>query len=772
VSDARRRGGSRRLVRALAGGAATAIALLALTPAVAGAHPVPGDGASAVNVVNAAGDPQPAATAAALSPITATLVSTTPVAPPVQTTDTLVTVIVSVTDNSDSDLQQVQIRAVRDSPIIRQSALDGMLAHPTTPADASLTQSLPTMKYPLTIAAHTSVQLTYQFPASSIRQSGGVCLCQSGIYPIDLSVYAATSSRASASQVGWIQTYLISVASPPVTEQVSWLWPLLDRPHRLSDTTPFIDDDLAGEVAPGGRLDRALQVLEQVGPTSQVTVVLDPELIDELQQMATGYRVVDGATSVAGKGGPAAADWLRRLRAVIAQLPIALTSYGDPAIDASTAANLSFNPPLPPAMAARVEQALGRAVTPADSALAWPPDETVTPAALARLADAGTSTVVVNDTTLPGGKNDTPALPAVATLPVSGATAPGPSVHALVTSSALEQRINALLSAGGPQLATLPALLSELALRTLSTGASPSYVVMTPTRYIDPNPATAAALIDSTSSSSWSSPIAAAAAATTIAPTDHGPLNAPDSAHYGGSAALIGLAGTTAAFLSNFGSVLTGQGTGTGSATGTGIGPSNDGLLTTFPMSIQLCQSAAWANSPNAAAVFGAQLRNQQTSLTGQVQIVRPSNGSYSLASSSAPLLITVSNNLAVPVTVRVALTSAGGVAGFRIDDAGLQTIPANSRRTIRLEAHVARSGHFRVQAQLLMPSGASLGAALPLSIYSSALGTIGVVITVVAGAILVLALGWRFVRRWRHHRALIRSMMAQDQPVLAGAHG
>jgi hypothetical protein len=335
----------------------------------------------------------------------------------------------------------------------------------------------------------------------------------------------------------------------------------------------------------------------------------------------------------------------------------------------------------------------------------------------------------------------------------------------VVTSSALEQRVNTLLSAGGAQLATLPVLLSELALRTLQPDASPSYVVLTPTRYVDPNPATAAALISATSSAAWSVAVAAASAATTIAPTDHGQLSPPDPAHYGGSPALISLAGTATAFAQNFASVLTGSPT-------PGTGPSGDGLLTTFPMAIQLCQSSAWANSPNSAAVFGAQLSNQQTVLTNQVQIVRPSNGSYSLASSSAPLLITVANNLAVPVTVRVAMTSVGGVAGFRVDDAGLQTIPANSRRTIRLEAHVSRSGHFRVQAQLLMPTGASFGGPLPLSIYSSALGTIGVVITVVAGAILVLALGWRFVRRWRHHRALIRSMMAHEQPVLAGAHG
>jgi Family of unknown function (DUF6049) len=706
------------------------------------------------------------ATSAPVAPITMALISTAPIAPPVQPADTMVTVRVSIANNTDNTLQQIQLRAVRDSPIIRQGALDDMLAHPIAPVDPSLTQPMPTLKYADSIPAHSTTELTYQFPASSIRESGGVCLCQSGVYPIDISAYAATTTRATPSSVAWVQTYLISVASTPVAEQVSWLWPLIDRPHRVSDTAVFTDDALATEIATGGRLDRALQVLEQVGPTSKVTVVIDPELLAELQQMVDGYQIQSGATTVAGTDGAAAADWLRRLRAVIATTPIALTSYGDPAINASVAAGLVWNAPMPATMAVQVDQALGRVVTPADSTLAWPPDETLTPAALTELADANTGTVVLNDATVPAAKG---APVGTALTSVTVANAATTTVAALVTSSSLEQRVDGLLNSGGSSQAGLPALLAELSLRTLQSDAAPSFVVLTPSRYVDTNPATAAAVITATATSVWASPVAAAGVAsaasatsatgaTSAASTDHDSIVGPNAQHYGGSAPLIAQAVRTKAFVTDFESALDGADTTT--------------LLGAYPAAIQLAQSAGWSTDPAAATAFGAALAGQQRQLTSQVQIVRPSNGSYSLASESAPLLVTVANSLPVPVTVRLAITTVGGLAGFRADDGGAQVIPADSRRTIKVQAHVTRSGHFRVQAQLLMPAGGTFGAALPLSIYSSALGTIGVVITVVAGTVLLLALIYRFARRWRHHRDLIHRMMAEEQLVPAGARG
>ncbi len=117
-------------------------------------------------------------------------------------------------------------------------------------------------------------------------------------------------------RLGFVATYLPAFYQKPAPDRVTWLWPLIDQPHRLLQDAVFTDDQLAGTVALGGRLDRALQVVEQVGPTIPLTLVVDPELIDELAVMAsnTGYRVQSGAHTVSGTGRPAAVAWLDRLR--------------------------------------------------------------------------------------------------------------------------------------------------------------------------------------------------------------------------------------------------------------------------------------------------------------------------------------------------------------------------------------------------------------------------------------------------------------------------
>ncbi len=59
---------------------------------------------------------------------------------------------------------------------------------------------------------------------------------------------------------------------------VGWVWPLLDRPHRLGDDTVFTDDTAGGSFAAGGRLSRVLDVAEQLPASVRLTLVVDPEL--------------------------------------------------------------------------------------------------------------------------------------------------------------------------------------------------------------------------------------------------------------------------------------------------------------------------------------------------------------------------------------------------------------------------------------------------------------------------------------------------------------
>ena len=84
------------------------------------------------------------------------------------------------------------------------------------------------------------------------------------------------------------------VSTPVVAHPVALnlLWPLVDTPH-VGIGGIFLDDRLAKELVPGGRLDQIVSDLTTLNTgASSTTVVLDPELIDEIEQMSNGYRVV------------------------------------------------------------------------------------------------------------------------------------------------------------------------------------------------------------------------------------------------------------------------------------------------------------------------------------------------------------------------------------------------------------------------------------------------------------------------------------------------
>lgn len=94
---------------------------------------------------------------------------------------------------------------------------------------------------------------------------------------------------------------------PRNTLQLTTLVTLSSRPSLLSPGL-FIDDHLAKEVGPGGRLRRLLSDIDQ----SAVSFAVDPLLIAELRTMAQGYRVRVGSDGTReGKGRDAARRWLQ-----------------------------------------------------------------------------------------------------------------------------------------------------------------------------------------------------------------------------------------------------------------------------------------------------------------------------------------------------------------------------------------------------------------------------------------------------------------------------
>ncbi|HEV7186437.1 MAG TPA: hypothetical protein VGN28_00945, partial [Blastococcus sp.] len=74
----------------------------------------------------------------------------------------------------------------------------------------------------------------------------------------------------------------------------------------------------------------------------------------------------------------------------------------------------------------------------------------------------------------------------------------------------------------------------------------------------------------------------------------------------------------------------------------------------------------------------------------------------------------------------------------------GVQTLAPGQRTTLQVPTQVHQSGGFAVTAQLTTPSGSPLGDRIALQVKSTAYGSISLLITIGAGALL----GLLFLRR------------------------
>jgi len=159
--------------------------------------------------------------------------------------------------------------------------------------------------------------------------------------------------------------------------------------------------------------------------------------------------------------------------------------------------------------------------------------------------------------------------------------------------------------------------------------------------------------------------------------------------------------------------------------------------------------SSSWRGDPDPDGPVLQTVSSTIAALYDGVRIRRGS-GSYTLASSTSPLLLTVQNTLPYQVTVTVGILG-GGPVGLLAHDPGRIVIAGGPRtKQITIDTEVSRSGTFTVYAQLRGPSGATWGVAVPLTIASRAYGVLTLVLMLVAGGILVLMVVFRIHQRWR----------------------
>lgn len=624
-------------------------------------------------------------------------------------------------------------------PLTTRAGLNAALAEPTAPGNGQRIVDLDAIAEAEDLAPGQTTGFRLSVPYARL----GVA-ATTGVYPVGIQVLATDDAGGRANQaIGRASTFVPALASTPTGRTaVTVVWPFTTAIRRGPDGRYAGQDDLVADVSPGGRLRRLLD-LASSQPTAAATILLDPALLDALDDIATGSygpprssqstsTPTPGSTSTAESPAPEAADkaagstpartFLDDLVRLARRQTTWALVYGDPDVLALTKkANLQ------PGTA--VAQAADRATT---ATLArfrlearrvfWPANGIASATTLARSATLRTRAAVLSPSVLPGWTDRSGTF-----LQVPGAVAPLPVlVH--------DEDLMVGGSAGASALELRQRVASEAVLASVAgptpTGAPASVGVLVDPSW-DPGPQWATAGFSALYAAPW---VTAASADRSIGVRQRpwaGGVRLPPTLR---PRAISGdQVGAAAALLrrENLLSQLL------------GASPARTAY---YEQTAALSVSQHWRDEREAGTLTAvAQVRRLDARL-GKVSVqATPYN---TLPGRSGRFPITIRNGLSSPVTVGVHLESTN--PSLRIDDVAPSRIGAGQSRTVTVTADVGDVSNSAVVARLTTSSGATFGTPMRFSVRSSAVGTVIWVALGAAGVLLAAALGRRFLRRRR----------------------
>lgn len=561
--------------------------------------------------------------------------------------------------------------------------------------------------------------------------------------------------------------------SSPV--QLTVLWPIADRP-RLAAGAPggatpvrLVDDELATSLAPGGRLDVLLSAVEfatrpEVDVDGRVRMAtclaIDPDLLVTVNAMTAGYVVNDGpdagpgTPTRPGTGQEAAVGWLNRLKALTKRICAAPTPYAQADLDALRRVgdpgltNIATN-----VAGDIVDQILGIASVRGATLVG---DGPLTGPAVQLLAGQGPTVAVAAAQTSATDGSDTG----------SGADTSPVRYTPQLVAAPFDSAVGAALAGAGtdpttpgyldPALDVPLRLESEVARRQSALGAvlwralnpdvSPRTQILMPplTWHLRPDDAGAMFTAVATAINAGLAeprPLTAVIAEGNAAPPDPtAPLPGDeigDPAARFDDAVVSGIA------------AVTGRLWGLTSALTTDPRTGMSGLGYTAPLREDMLRALSQSVPPDIRNGLAQQrlttVGRTVDDVFGAVTIVNP-GGSYTLATERSPLPLALRNDLPVPIRVRLAVDAPPGMT---VTDMGeIELPPGFLPLRVPIEVHFTQ--RFAVDVALRTVDGLPLGEPVRLSVHSNAYGKVLFIITLSAGAVLVLLAGRRLWHRFR----------------------
>ena len=160
----------------------------------------------------------------------------------------------------------------------------------------------------------------------------------------------------------------------------------------------------------------------------------------------------------------------------------------------------------------------------------------------------------------------------------------------------------------------------------------------------------------------------------------------------------------------------------------------------------------------------GNRLNREKTYLAALRGSVRIQPGSFTFGSRSGKIPLTLVNELGQDV--RVILRLSPQTSQLRLEPLLPQTIGANQKLQVEVDAVAVARGPVVVEASLRTLEGRPYGQPVQLRVDVTQIGTVALAITVAAAVVLFLAAGVRVVRRMRAARRSPVDTVAADEPA------
>jgi hypothetical protein len=695
--------------------AASLVTLLSLAPVIA---------ARATTAAAAA------TTTTTTNPIQVTLTRLTPIAP--QPGDTLVVAGTLTNTSTDTISNLYYTLKLASTSFTARSSLDAYADDQDGDLSALPQVTTPKQADPSYLAAGASTHFRLTVPVDNLGLGLTWQVREMGV-----------SVTTDFTPVGHLRTLLPWAprsAAPTAGSRASiaWIWPVIDRPHRITPGN-WLDDDLAGEINQTGRLTtlvnagvaaEAQQPATKHSPVQSVPVTwaIDPMLVDEVKAMSTPYKVPapDGETD--GTGTPSAKVWLPALHDATTKPGASVLSlpYADP--DIVAAMRSGFGPTVGAANATgkqRIDSLLP-GVTSLD--YGWPPGGFADQRSLNALRASGDNTVVLSSDAVPFEIPPT----YTPTAHVQVTTSDG-QIDALLSDATLDNIINAGIDNPDGWRVSLQRFLAETLMIQQEQPSIPRDIVVIPNRRWAPDPTYAADLLSDTGKVPWLAPITLSDADSSPPDTNvvRKPLAYPGFARrnelptsYLNS--VIGLRRRVSAF----GAIL----------------PTGDAATQNLTSAEQEAISSGWRINRELGADAVSRLTTMVEHDINQVRITSKGGSFITLTSHGGKVPITVENNLDTAVNVIVQIKSQR----LTLSHGGKQTVslPAHQQTRVDLHADAKTSGVFKITVRLLTPRGQPYGSKVELYVRSTVYGTITLVITGAATGALLLAVVIRLARR------------------------